>query len=319
MAEKVKSIEEYKSDFAPRAKEVLSNFQEVLLNRLEEIKNAKPEDHSELVKAKIERDGVSYSALKRFRESPLSYIEYLTTSFQQTPAMMLGDIVDILVTQPKQFEKKFFIMPEEVSRRSNEGKGLFAAYEELAEGKTVVSNEMFETAVKMAESLLKNSDSKYYLERTTKFQKWVKFKHRETGLKVRGIVDGESEEEPKDFNHFVIDLKTARSADPDNYSRDAFKLWYNGQFGAYGMAYRYKWQFPEFIHVVVESSPPYNVNVFRVDPETMKEAQEEVHNTLMAFKYCYDNNLWHKSFNFLRDDVLRYDALKKPGYYRPKF
>lgn len=321
MADKVKSIEEYQKEFAPRALKNVKDFSQILVERLEAIKHAEPEDFSEIVKAKIEKDGVSYSALKRFRETPMSYIEYLTSPrTPKTPAMILGDVVDVLATQAKKFEEKFFIMPEEVSRRSNEGKGLYNAYLDLADGKNMIDNEMFEKAISMAESLLKNSDSKFYLTNTTKFQEWVSFTHRETGIKCRGILDGRSDKEPKDFPFFLMDLKTARSADPNEYSRDAFNLWYNGQFALYTMAYKYnEWLFPEFIHIVVESSAPYNVNVFRVDPETIKEAQEELHNTLLAFKYCYDNNLWHKSFNFLRDDVLKYDTLKKPFYYKPKF
>jgi hypothetical protein len=318
---KVKSIEEFQIEFAPRAKKAVKDFNQILFDRLEAIKDAEPEDYSEIVKAKLEKDGVSYSALKRFRETPMSYIDYLTSPrTPDTEATLLGKVVDILVTEPAKFEEKFFIMPEEVSRRSNEGKGLYLAYLDLAGNKSMIDNVMFDKAVQMAEALLKNSDSKFYLTNTTHFQEWVTFTHRETGIKCRGILDGRSEKEPKDFPFFLMDLKTTRSADPEKYSRDAFNLWYNGQFALYTMAFKYNnWLFPEFIHVCVESSAPYNVNVFRVDPDTIKEAQEELHNTLMAFKYCLDNNFWHKSYNFLRDDVLKYDTLKKPFYYKPKF
>lgn len=316
---KVKSPEEFAEYFKKDVKKKCSKFKTQLIGKLEELKVSEPEDFSELVRAKVENDGVSYSALKRFRESPLSYVNYLIEPFEKTPAMLLGDLVDVLVTQPDKFFESFFIIPEEINRRSNEGKGLYLAYLKEADGRVIIENEMFEKAVKMVEALLKNKDTLFYLDRAVKKQEWINFVHPETGLKCRGIIDLESEEEPATYSHFIADLKTAASADEDEFGRQAYKLWYNGQFGFYTLGYKVKkFQFPEFYHIVVESSAPYNTNVFRVDPEEIKEAQKEVHNTLMAFKFCLDNNLWHKSYGWLRREV-HYTSLKKPGYYKPKF
>lgn len=320
MAEKVKSIDEFRDILRPGAMKKAAEHKKGLIEMIDKRRDPEIVDYHDIVAAKLEKDGVSYSALKRFRQSPMSYIDYLTTPFVQTPAMVLGDVLDVIVTTPEKFEELFFIVPEDFAKRSNEAKALYSLYMDMADGKTLIDNDTFQTALNMTESVYRNEDSRFYLDRMAQSQVWVNFKHRETGLKVRGILDWVSEEEPTDHMQFIVDFKTTVSAAPEDWPRQVAKYWYNGQIGLYTMAYKYnKWQFPDFIHVCIESSEPYNVNCFRSDPGMVKEAQEEVHNTLMAFKYCFDNNLWHKSYDFLRDGVLHYDSLKMPGYYKSKF
>ena len=189
----------------------------------------------------------------------------------------------------------------------------------MANGRSILDEELFYECIAIAEALWKNDDCRYYMERMKTPQKYIKFVHRETGIKMRGILDWDSEEDNPEFQFFIADLKTSRDASTEGFVKEAAKLWYNGQVGVYTMAYKYKWKFPDFIHVVVETKHPYNSNLFRASDKYITEAQEELHNALMAFKYCMDNNLWHKSYNFILDGVLRYHEMKLPGYYKSQY
>lgn len=316
---KVPSIEEFMVMYEKKVKKTIKEHGEIIDSVLTDIKSATAKDFSEVVKNKVEKDGVSYSSLKRFRESPLNYIEYLTTPFTQTPAMLKGSVLDCVLTTPDKFDETYFIIPEEVNKRSNEGKAIYQLYVDLAKNRTVITKELFQECVDMAKALNVNSDTRYYIDRMKNPQKWFNFVHKESGLKVRGVLDWESEEDNPEFQYFVADLKTTAVGDREGFLRQAVKFWYNGQVGVTTMAYKSKWKFPDFIHIVVENSPPYNCNVFRSSSKYIEDAQREVHNTLMAFRYCLDNNLWNKSYDFVRHEALRYEAMELPGYYKPKF
>lgn len=319
MEDKIQISDKDKRLFEEIQKRVKKSKKEID-ERISKIPEARHEDYSAIVREKIENGGgLSYSSLKRFIESPISYIHYLTApQKEKTPSLILGSVVDILLTDVANFHEKIFMIPEAVNRRTNEGRQIWEMYQTLAEGKMVIDPEIYQKAVEISEAAWKNDDVRFYLERVARFQVPLRFIHRKTKLPIRGFIDFESEEEPKDHEYFIGDLKTGVSAHENDYPRDYVKWWYNGQVGTYTMGYKYKWKFPAFIHVVVETSEPYNSNVFRIDSEEITEAQAEVQNAIVSFKYCFDNNLWHKSYDFVRDEALRYASLKRPGYYKPK-
>lgn len=296
-------------------------FREKFNERIEDISKAVPEDYSSLVHEKIEAGkGVSYSSLKRFRDSPLSYIEYLMTPFQRTPAMLLGSVVDDLVTNKEKFWENWFIIPEKPNLRTNAGKAEMELYREIAGNAEVIEEELFNEAVIISEALYKNEKVRYYLEKVEKTQEWISFTHKETGLKVRGIIDFESYKDQDEYKHFIADLKTARSAKDEDFIRDGAKLWYNGQVGIYTLAKKaVSFEFPDFYHIVVETKSPYNTNVLKSDRKYIDVCQMEVHNTLMAFKYCLDNNLWHQSYEFVRNQAMMHGNMVLPAYYRSPY
>jgi hypothetical protein len=318
----VKSVEEFKKLHLKDVKKKIKEQRKKIDIKIEIVKESRhPDTFKSIVQEKLDKDGLSYSSLKSFRESPISFIEYLTREKKpKTPSLILGSVADEIVTNQKGFHKKIFVMPEKVSAKSNEGKAIKELYEELNQGLLVVDEETFEKGYEIAESVWKNDDSRFYLERTKRFQVPLRFKHRETGYFLRGFIDMESEEEPRDHEYFIADLKTVQvnKGHQLDWPRQVINFWYNGQTGVYTMGYKYKWKFPSFVHIVVETSPPYNVNVFRATQDMITGAQEEIQNLLLSFKYCHENNLWHKSYDFVRDEALSYFSMDVPAYYKPR-
>ena len=129
----VASIEEEMELQRKLVAEKVKYFKDDFSGKINDIQNAEPEDFSSIVQDKLDKGGgVSYSSLKRFRESPLSYIHHLKTPFVRTPAMLLGSVVDDLITNKDKFWKNWFIIPEKPNLRSNAGKATMALYREIA-------------------------------------------------------------------------------------------------------------------------------------------------------------------------------------------
>ena len=259
---------------------------------------------------------LSYSSLKHFRKSPQHYLEYIAGEFKQTPAMIEGSILDILLLEPHRADDQFAVSPK-FDRRTNKGKEAFSEFMEANKGKLIVDEETLERIFKAVEAVHKDEDAMYYLNRVKKVQVPLMWKDPETGLMNRGFVDGESEPETQD--EFILDLKKTADAATNPFIRQAYNLDYHLQVGGYTLGYkRQKFRFPDFIHLAVETTPPFGVNIFRADSKYIEQAQEEYQHTLRAFKYCIDHGLFHQSYAFHRFSV-RYNRMELPGYARPVF
>ena len=261
---------------------------------------------------------LSYSALKEFRKSPKHYQLYLQTPKTQTPAMLLGSVVDCLVLEPEKLEKRFLVF-DKPNLRTNDGK---AAYQQALEsskeqGLTLIDGETLETAKKCRDSLMDHQMSRTIIESRKRVQIRLKWTHRKTGIPMIGYVDFEAMAWDTDF---IIDLKTAATADPDDFIRNAAKLDYHIQAGAYLDGYpRTQFKFPQMAFMVVETSEPFNVSVFYCDNTYTSRARDEYHGSVNAFKYCMDNNLWHMGYDFRTMGTRDYFNMELPGYVKQRF
>ena len=199
----------------------------------------------------VEKRPLSKSSLKAFRKSPRHYLAYLDKKFAATPAMILGSVVDTLTLEPDKFDKRFMVFQKAT------GKGSMAANNEMK---------------------MKAAEKKITL---------ISWRNKSTNLPLIGYQDFEAHVWETDF---VIDLKTATSADPMEFNRSASKFEYDLDVGAYLDAHHKIWyRFPSFIFLVVETSEPFNVSVIFVDDTTAGEAKDEFYGTLKAFRYCMNN------------------------------
>lgn len=261
---------------------------------------------------------VSYSSLKAFRKSPKHYVQYLTQPRTTTPAMLLGTVVECLTLEPESFEKRFMVA-KKIDQRTKEGKAEYAQMIEKATelNLTLIPEDIYETAKTCKESLYDHPVSRTIIDNRKRMQVQLKWKHKKTGVPVIGYVDFESSAWESDF---IIDLKTAQSADPDEFVRQAGNLEYHIQCGAYMDGYpRTQFKYPNMAFLVVETSEPFNVSVFFCDPEYIKRSTDEFHGTMNAFKYCLDNNLFNMGYEFRMFGTREYFNMKLPGYLTQKF
>lgn len=261
---------------------------------------------------------LSYSSLKAFRKSPRHYVQYVAQPKEKTEEMLFGTLVECLTLEPEKFDLKYMVY-EPFEKRSNEAKAKYAGLIDAAQaaGVTLINSGMVEDAKKCVVSLFDHDVSRQIIEAKKRVQVKMKWLHKETGLPMIGYVDFES----KAFeSNFIIDLKTARSADPEEFIRDASKLDYHLQVGSYMDGYpRTQFLFPNMAFLVVETDEPYNVSVMFCEPDYIARSMDEFNGTMKAFKYCIDNDQFHMGYDFRLMGTKQYFGMSIPGYNKQKF
>ena len=256
---------------------------------------------------------LSYSSIKEFRKSPKHYVQYITEPRKPpSEAQIIGSAFEMLLLEPEKFEKDIFIYTKP-NLRSNAGKEEWEQIKTQGEGKLMITEEI-ETKVKlMVQNAQDCPEMVMYINAITARQVRLTWKHK--GFPFIGYVDAEGDLE----DDWCFEIKTARSADPDDFNRDIYKWGYNMQIGAYAEGYhRSKYKFPNFAFLVFETEAPYNCAPIMVDSKQLKLMRDEWQATIQAFKFCVEEELFHQGYNF-QLQTKPYFAVSKPGYYRPKF
>ena len=266
----------------------------------------------------LETRPLSYSSLKAFRKSPKHYIKYLTEEKVDTDVFLMGKLVECLLLEPENVDKRFRVF-EKPNLRTNAGK------EEMEQiladanekGYALVDRSIMETAKKSAEAVMSYDTSKALIEGKIKSQIRLKWKDHKTNLPLIGYVDFETKAWESDF---IVDLKTTKDADPDEFIKSAVKFDYHIQCGSYMEGYpRVKFKFPHFAFLAVETSEPFNVSVMFCDNDYIQKAKDEFLGTLLAFKRCLDLQQFDQGYEFRLMDTKPYHSMALPGYYKPKF
>jgi len=286
--------------------------------RVKKDKVEQPDLLNELVKSTIKDRPLSYSSLKQFSKSPQHYIDYITkVRTPPTPAMFLGSLLDVMLLSPKDFEETYFISPIfKHDGRTKLGKEERAKAREDAGDKICIDWDTYQTGLKMLESLYRDSDAMHYIDRIQYSQSSIIWTDPNTKLKSISKLDAEGDK--GEVTDFIMDLKSATDAEESKFIRDAHNFGYHIQAGGYTLAMKRKFfRFPDYINVVVESKPPYAVNVFKGSNKYIETSQNEYEYLLLAFNMCLKENLWHLGHSFWRLGTPYYQ-MNLPGHFKTK-
>jgi len=265
----------------------------------------------------IEERPLSPSSGKAFRKSPKHYMEYMFGPKEEKPAYTLGNLFDVLITNPENLEKETFLYTKP-NLRSNAGKEEWEKIKEEAKGRTLVTQEDLDIANMMIESANSVKTARELIEGRTKGQQKLTWRNKKLNIPMTGYVDFESNAWGEDF---VVEVKTCGKdrGDPDQFIRDALKFGYDIQVGGYADGYhKSKFRFPNFVFLVVETTPPFNTSVIFCDSKFMELAKKEWIGTVTAFRFCMDRNLFHMGYDF-RLHTMPYFTMAYPNWHKLKF
>lgn len=266
----------------------------------------------------LETRPLSKSSLKAFRKSPKHYIEYITTPYKEIPSFIIGKACEQLLMDPESFNNHFEIY-QKFAKNSKDAK---AKWEQMVEDanaskKTLIDQEQYQEASMMAQSAMVNESVRYWIERSRNLQKKLSWTDKKTGLPIIGFIDFDVE---IDEHLTVIDIKTDYNGEPRKWWNHAADLDYEMDVGVYLTGYhKMHYQFPDFMFMVIENSSPYNAHMIHCPGNYVDDAKTEFENTLMAFKYCMDHQLFHMGYDFWLFETLPYFIMEKPRFKKSKF
>ena len=285
-----------------------------LLRRVNEIKKEGRPDYESMIADFLKDPRMSQSSMKKFLISPWDFIQYKEErKYDDAPHYDKGNVFELLLLEPEKADETIVEMPLYA------GAGCVAKRKEFREanpGKVCVTGELIDEGFAMFKSAINHDDVLELLERKAAAQEVIDWTDPETKIRNRSILDFRSDwYEPQPF---ICDVKTATSAERQQFQKAIFNFDYVLQAGAYCAAAHFKkFVYPEYYWLVIENKEPYGINRFRCDPNLVAEGKRIYLEGLKAFKYCKEHNLWHESHSFWRF-LSPYEIVAKPAWFRSK-
>lgn len=231
---------------------------------------------------------ISRSALFKITESPEKFRYYMDHPEEPTPALLFGQFFHKMVLQPETLWDEFIVAPQ-LDRRTKSGKEEYASFLDAAKDKTVVTEEMLVQATEMAASLDRSPYARRLLDgmrETPRF--WT---DDLTGEACKCRTDCETEVNGMPF---IVDLKSAASADTDSFMREAIKYGYDMQAAMYCEGVRANTSRScGFIFIVVEKNPPYAVNILQADDILIRRGYDLFRELIGIYHDCKETGNWY--------------------------
>lgn len=233
--------------------------------------------------------GVSRSALMAMLKTPYHYYyEYLSGKAkprEETPAMVMGELVHTLVLEPMKYTEKFYVMPK-LDKRTTVGKQLYSTCLLEKGFRTMISEDQVEEANAIANGVRENSIANALIMEHGKVEHSIYFTHQATGLQCKVRPDSWT-------GSVIVDLKTSVDAGFRGFQSSAYKYGYYLQAGMiYCGLKSIGIDMESFIFVVVEKSSPFATAIYTLDPDALDFGVNQFNELMERLKKCCEADKW---------------------------
>lgn len=237
-------------------------------------------------------EGVSKSDLDKISRSPAHFRAAKDAPPKPpTPAMLLGSLFHTLTLEPIEFGEEYAVAPD-VDKRTKAGKEAWAAFEAEHSGKAIITLDQYETAQRMAESVLSHPTARPLVTgegdvETSIF--WNPAVAPDILSKCRPDFLKRSE-----GRYSIVDLKSTDDARPLSFQRSAWNFRYHVQAAYYwdGCTSEFSSAPDSFIFIACEKEPPYAVVVYETSIEMLNAGREEYYHDLQVYQECLRTDTW---------------------------
>ncbi len=249
-------------------------------------------------------EGLSSSDLKLIARSPAHYKAAKGAEPRETDAMKLGTATHTLILEPERFESEYAAAPDGLDRRRKEGKEAWAELE--ASGKVILTSEDYNNVLGMGKAVSEHSmGSKLFnggfAELSCYWEQPVSYGGINTKILCKARPD--YTKQMPDGSYVIIDLKTTQDARGREFQRRAYDLGYHISAAHYvdGMTAVMGLPPKDFVFVVVESSPPYGVNLFRASEQFLAAGREDNGSYYKIYAACLADGAYPCYPEMIRD------------------
>jgi hypothetical protein len=230
--------------------------------------------------------GVSNTMLGKIDQSPAHLQSYLHEPHEVTRAMEIGTFFHEL-TLLDNAPKNIAIRPPgpEGDFRKSEGKAWRKAQE--AEGKTILTQDEYDSIYGMRDSIMRNPKLRYAIE--TGAREFSLFAPFNLGGSVmrKGRIDLVTTAAS------LLDFKTTTDASLSAFSKTIANMGYHRQAAYYlDLAKENGLPHTEFVFVAVEKVKPYAVGIYYLDQESIGIGRKRYIELLQLFIECQSKNEW---------------------------
>lgn len=257
-------------------------------------------------------DGLSKSMMDYLKKSPAHlHYEMQLDEEKSNDNFIMGSLLHTLLLEPNKFDENYIIMPA-IDRRTKQGKEMYEEFLENCGERQIISQEQYDLANIWADRILQHPKAKEYFPKKSINEVSIFWTDKKTGELCKARPDKIILEDD-----CIVDLKTAVSAQQDDFQRKAFDLGYHRQ--AYWFAEAYKQEYgrelKDFIFITVEKTPPYNVVVYVASEFFIEIGGIECRELLNKYHECKQLGNWY-GYDGMQQDI---QMLELPNYVITKY
>lgn len=214
---------------------------------------------------------------------------------ESSEAMELGQLFHDLILSPEIFKETYVEMPSEIKvRRGKE----WEKFTSENEGKKIISKEESRKLTRMHQSLLEHPKAPLLFE-VGEAEK--SFLYEIDGIKCRCRPDFLNTK----YN-LLVDIKTTKSAMPDDFARSIAGNRYHVQAAWYldGVNRCLNTNMTKFIFVAVETQSPYSVCIYDLGEESIEEGRRQYIKDLDKVRNYLENKDKGDYFKGISSDII---------------
>jgi hypothetical protein len=238
---------------------------------------------------------ISSSGLRKITECPLKYWWNSPLNPNRPPEsnethFAIGKAAHDLILDGTGWPDRYHVLPEGFTRAGTKkwADAIAEADAAEAEGKTVLKHSDHATVVAMAEAIKKHPINRA-LSRG-KAEATIVWQDEQTGVWLRCRPDF-----LPDDRRFIPDLKTTTDASPTAFEKSVANFGYHQQAALYldGLAAVFgEDESREFYFIAQEKEPPYIVQPYQLDAESIAWGRRANRVAINKFAWCVKNNRW---------------------------
>jgi hypothetical protein len=238
-------------------------------------------------------EAVSNSYLSRLQRCPAA----AKIPHEETPAMIFGRAFHCLILEGMEvFNRECAIAPN-VDKRTKIGKEVFAEFQQVNEGKTIVSGEDYDTMIDMANAVIKHPFGvKCLAEGRSEIS--IFWNDPLTGLYCKCRPD----RIPDGDHGVIVDVKTTRDSDKRAFAYTVLRMSYDMQAAIYvdGLNAVCSSKVDAFVFISVEKEPPYRVECYTLSEGDIDVGRFKYRELMKIEQICRQRGEWP---NYLIDET----------------
>lgn len=220
-----------------------------------------------------------------------------------TPAMVLGSAIHAAILEPDIFASQYVADPG-ISRRSNAGKAEFEAFQAENRGKTILTDDDFQTCLAVRDAVHTHPVAAGLLQGGVAEQSFYAIDD-ETGELIKCRTDYLA-------GDLIVDVKSTEDASPNGFGKSSANFRYPMQVAWYRHVMRMAFGEapPHWVFLATEKKPPYAVGIYFPMPE-------DVERSMAAARRHLDRIVEHRRSGHWPDYATEVLPLSLPTWWRP--
>jgi len=208
---------------------------------------------------------MSNSMLKTFIEKcPKYYVHRLENPIKPSAAMKFGTAFHMLMLEGVDKFNEHYIEEPDVDKRTTLGKATLTKFNQTIKGREAISRRDNIKLMSMYAELLENKNF-HLIEDCNEIEQIYLWKNKDVDMLCKGKLDAVNTK-----GKYIVDLKTTRSASPENFTELIMSAKYHMQAAYYLDALGYD----DYYIVAIEKDAPYCICTYKLSKNIINQGRE---------------------------------------------